>query len=118
MRRVILSAVQEVVMQRVAKLGDLRNIAGPGLGTADDMVYVEAFLDRGDRGEGIFRWDSQSEDPDNFGTVVQPSAAQNKGRWKRVYDGHAVSACWFGADPRGQRDSENFIKNALKLAAR
>jgi len=97
-------------------VADLRDLM-PG---RYDCVTVLGYHAPGDEGGGTFYWDAASGESDNGGTVLIPQrysglppGARPKGRWKRLTDGDALSAKWFGAKGDRQHDDTPAIQRAV-----
>lgn len=49
-------------------------------------------------GGGHFYWDPTCVLADDGGTIIDPTAGLNTGRWIRIYDSGTVHAAWFGCN--------------------
>lgn len=94
--------------------GELRSLVGGSpADDAPEVVIVKGFWSPADGGGGIFSWDGQSSEPDNGGTVIQPTGHADAGRWKRVADEH-LNVRWFGAKGDGATPGDSgFIQAAI-----
>ncbi|WP_298751810.1 hypothetical protein [uncultured Arcobacter sp.] len=70
-------------------------------------IFVNGYYTAGDGGGGSFRWNGTSEEVDNGGTIIEPTAG-GTGRWERIYSG-AVNVRWFGAVGDGTTDNSTLL---------
>jgi hypothetical protein len=75
------------------------------------VVYVTGYYTRGDKGGGIFTWQTVNSDPDNAGTLIKPSTNPPVGRWLRAQDQTNVNPRWFGAY------GDNSVDDAAAISA-
>ncbi len=83
----------------VKTISDLRAL---GDGVAD-AVIVLSYSILGDRGGGLFYWDSESSVKDDNGVVIIPDDTPETGRWIREFDGQ-VDLRFFGAQGDDETD--------------
>ena len=72
--------VEANAVTRIETMDKLRSSVGTRNG---QTVDVGGYYSYGDGGGGAFFWDAASEEVDNAGTVIQPTAWVTSGRWKR-----------------------------------
>jgi len=77
----------------IGTIADLR-LLDPG---AFGAVFITGYYEVGDRGEGWFVWDENSNAVDNGGTVISPNGAPSFGRWKRLIQQTKIIPQIFGA---------------------
>src|SRR4029079_7975049 len=62
------------------------------------VAEVLGYLAIGDKGGGIFYYDSSSSATNDNGTIISPDSPTT-GRWIRIYDTDEVDVRWFGILP-------------------
>ena len=82
------------------------------------MVQTMGALSVGDGGGGLWRWDQDSLDADNFGVVLLPSDrdVSTPGRWLRQRDQGDIEAAWWGMVDGGVVDAAGAIQSAINYA--
>jgi hypothetical protein len=62
------------------------------------MAVINGYWEPGDKGGGIFWWDSESVEAEDRGIVFKPESIDNgsPGRWKRVITGSALNSAFWG----------------------
>lgn len=94
------------VTARVSTMAALRALPLPQLALGRTVLLIVAGYNvEGDRGGGIFRWQGNSNQADDGGVVIRPTAATDAGRWLRVLQA-PPTACAFGADDSGATYSD------------
>jgi len=115
-------AMIERVQGRTDTLATLRAraVAAPAAGNFS-LCFMQGYRVRGDGGEGLFTWDTNSTLDDDGGTVIQPTAiaAGSPGRWRRLTMGMPYNFLWFGAVAgNGAIDNKPFFDAALAACVR
>ena len=87
---------------------------------AFNVVQLLGYNTINDGGQGLFRWNANSSETDNGGTVFLPTGHTGIGRYERVFEG-LVNVQWFGAvgnytEAGGGTDNTNMFNAALALA--
>lgn len=104
----------ELTVENVAQM---RRISGARTGM---RVRILGFAERGDGGEGVFTFQSQSDKlsavADDVGYLVRGSGSP--GWWQRVTDSKDVSVKWFGARGDGSHSDTEAVGAAATTAAR
>jgi hypothetical protein len=77
----------------VANISALRNIDFSEITT----VYVIGYYTPGDLGQGWFHYDPTETNPDDNGSVIEPSGAGASGRWLRLFEDDVVYPQMWGA---------------------
>jgi hypothetical protein len=83
-------------MTRVDTIAALRALPVPAGST---QASVAGYYTPGDKGNGIFYYNTTSVLSDDGGMVIQPDSLPVAGRWLRLYKTGEVNVCWFGVKP-------------------
>jgi len=79
----------EIIVENMEQLRKTKPVSG-----TDTIVKLLGYYTPGDGGGGEFYWDSNSNESDNGGTIIQPNNF-SKGRWLRQVN-WAIADRWFG----------------------
>ncbi len=93
-------------LQSIPTVSELRQTPGE----ANQVVYVRAYHEPGDRGEGHFIWRPKSRAEADGGTVFAVGD-RSRGRWHRLADD--VKVTYFGARGDGEHDDTTVIQAAI-----
>ncbi len=82
----------------------------------DSAIILMGYAEIGDGGGGIFIWNKDSADAEDFGIVIEPhDVGMNAGRWIRQYSG-GINPRWWGALGNGGTDDTDAFEKAIDYA--
>jgi hypothetical protein len=74
---------------------------------------VDGYYSKNDGGGGLFIWNPLDSNPDNGGTIINPTGNVGSGRWIRsINERDSVIIEWFGGSP-SQGDNKPFLDAAV-----
>jgi len=101
------SGVGDGTILTVDSIAELRALDA----AAAAVVIVNGYYERGDRGGGLFTWQTGATEDDDNGIWILPDSTPATGRWMRQYQG-AMNVRWFGAYGDGIEDDSVAIAYA------
>ena len=101
--------------QTIAALRGLDSITSPQLVVNGTTCEVLGYYTPGDRGGGLFVWNSASTLPDDGGYIIKPSAISGAGRWIRNISGERPNVKMWGA--KGDNSTNDTTAITLALSA-
>lgn len=116
----VLGALLLAGTHALAAVIDAPNIAAlrsldPATLTNDDLALLPGYFTPGDRGGGMFVWQTKTNAPDDGGQVIQPGNKPPAGRWVRVFNGNVPNVKMWGATGDGKLgDDTSRIQKAIR----
>lgn len=112
-----LTQTLQAAIVHVATIADLRALPEPPVPSGKTVVvYVHGYSAYDDGGGGPFRWQGNSSQTDDGGSVIIPDSAPTSGRWLRLINGE-VHVEYFGAVSGGTVAETSQIQAAIDYAS-
>lgn len=97
------------MLRQAENIASMKNRSGLSNG---DFCFVGGYYATGDRGGGIFVYQSASTQPDDGGRCIAPKLGS--GRWLRILNGERPNVRMWGARGDGSSDDTSAFQKAVK----